>query len=269
MPRSTRAAHPRSPARPAVPYRIGTSGWIYAHWRGRYYPEKLPVKHWFNYYARQFDTVEINNTFYRLPEARCFDAWRAQAPPGFVYAVKASRYLTHMKKLRDPGEPVERLVARASHLAEHLGPILYQLPPGWRRDTSRLRDFCRQLPRGLIHVFEFRDPDWLHPDTFGVLHDAGMSLCIHDLLPRHPVEVSGPVAYLRFHGSGSKYGGSYSRQHLRRWSRKIEQFAAAGRTVYAYFNNDQQAFAVHNALTLKSLLGIEPPAPAQPRPRNA
>jgi uncharacterized protein YecE (DUF72 family) len=127
--------------------RIGTSGWIYKHWRGVFYPERLPAREWFAFYARSFDTVEINNTFYRLPSPAAFAAWHDQAPPGFVYAVKASRYLTHMKKLKDPADALERILGRARLLGPYLGPVLYQLPPHWRCDLDRLREFLAALPR--------------------------------------------------------------------------------------------------------------------------
>jgi uncharacterized protein YecE (DUF72 family) len=229
---------------------------MYSHWRGRFYPQSLAAKRWFAYYATQFDTVEINNTFYRLPEEGCFDAWRKQAPAGFVYAVKASRYLTHLKKLKDPAEAISRLLSRAARLRDHLGPILYQLPPAWRPDLPRLRDFCSQLPRPFIHVFEFRQADWLREDVFAALAEFGASICIHDILPRHPLLVLGKVAYVRFHGSGARYGGSYSAAALRRWAKKLETLADTGRPVFVYFNNDAEANAVRNARTLRNMLNV-------------
>jgi uncharacterized protein YecE (DUF72 family) len=140
--------------------RIGTSGWNYRHWRGVFYPPDLPVKKWFAFYQRFFDTVEINNTFYRLPAARVFEEWRRQAPTGFIYAVKASRFLTQRKKLKDPEQPLENILGRARHLGSRLGPILYQLPGRWHCNVQRLRDFFACLPGDLEHVFEFRDPSW-------------------------------------------------------------------------------------------------------------
>ena len=161
--------------------RIGTSGWIYQHWRRTFYPADLPVKRWFAFYSESFDTVEINNTFYRLPPPEVFRVWARQAPPGFLYAIKASRFLTHLKKLKDPAEPIARLLERARLLGAHLGPLLYQLPPNWHRDVGRLRDFIACLPRYLDHVFEFRDPSWYTDEVCRLLDDSGVGFCIHDL----------------------------------------------------------------------------------------
>src|SRR5438270_10452997 len=158
---------------PAV--RIGCSGWQYKHWRGDFYPADLPVGRWLDFYAAHFDTVEINNSFYRLPERTVFEAWRRRAPPGFLYAVKASRYLTHMKKLKDPAEPLANILGRARQLGAHLGPILYQLPPHWHCDLARFEQFLAQLPPDLNHVFEFRDPSWCTEQARALLTQTGMS----------------------------------------------------------------------------------------------
>jgi uncharacterized protein YecE (DUF72 family) len=240
--------------------RIGTSGWIYRHWRGRFYPPDLPVHGWFRFYSQHFDTVEINNSFYRLPAVTTLIDWRRQAPPGFVYTVKASRYLTHMKKLKDPAEPIDNIVGRARQLGSHLGPILYQLPPHWRCDLARLRQFISQLPTDLNHVFEFREPTWCNDDVRGLLTETGMSFCIHDMRGfQCPAWVTGSIAYLRFHGPTElKYAGSYSRANLRTRAQRIRDFQAQGRDVYVYFNNDDQAHAVANARELKALLETAP-----------
>src|SRR3954471_1533546 len=161
--------------------RIACSGWNYRHWRERFYPKGLPQSRWFAFYAEQFDTVEINNSFYRLPKAETFDAWRAQAPPGFRYAVKANRFLTQAKKLKDCAEPLERFLTPTRRLGETLGPILYQLPPRFRVNPERLRDFIALLPRDLAHVFEFRDKSWLSEEILALLDEAGVSFCAHDM----------------------------------------------------------------------------------------
>src|SRR5205823_147352 len=140
--------------------RIGCSGWQYQHWRGDFYPAGLPAARWFDHYAAQFDTVEINNTFYRLPEGATFDGWRKRAPRGFLFAVKASRYLTHMKKLKDPRAPLALFFSRARRLGSTLGPVLYQLPPRWAANVDRLQTFLRLLPKRRRHAVEFRDPSW-------------------------------------------------------------------------------------------------------------
>jgi uncharacterized protein YecE (DUF72 family) len=238
--------------------RIGTSGWNYRHWRERFYPADLPVKKWFEHYRQVFDTVEINNTFYRLPKEKTFDRWREQAPRDFLYAVKASRYLTHIKKLKDPAEPLQLFLKRARQLGGHLGPILYQLPPRWKRDVGRLEDFCALLPKDLTHVVEFRERDWLVDETYEVLERHGVCLCIHDLLERHPRRITGRCVYIRFHGAGQLYGGSYPVDELRRWAEWLRETTAQGRHAYAYFNNDAEAHAVRDAITLRNLLGLAP-----------
>jgi uncharacterized protein YecE (DUF72 family) len=233
--------------------RIGTSGWNYSHWKGPFYPEDLPPNRWFSHYCRTFDTVEINNTFYRQPDDRIFDRWREQAPQGFSYAVKANRYLTHMRKLNEPGESLERFLAGARRLREHLGPILYQLPPNWKKNLARLRSFAEILPRDLTHVIEFRDRDWLADDTYELLAEYGLCLCVHDMLPRHPRRVTGRVVYVRFHGSGEKYGGKYGPSRLRGWAAWIADVAGRHQ-VYVYFNNDAHGYAIRDAQALREML---------------
>jgi len=235
--------------------RIGCSGWNYRHWRGLFYPEKMAVKNWFRFYAEQFDTVEINNSFYRLPKAETFDKWREQAPPGFDYAVKANRYLTQAKKLKDCAEPVARMMAPVRNLRETLGPILYQLPPTLRINLPRLEEFLGLLPRDLIHVFEFRERSWYVPEMLDLLERYGASFCCHDMAGSVSERWAvGPIAYVRFHGAGGKYWGRYSDEALLNWTDWMRDQAAAGRTVWAYFNNDTEAHAIHDALTLKAMV---------------
>lgn len=236
--------------------RIGTSGWNYAHWRGRFYPEGLSGSDWFEHYAGVFDTVEINNTFYHLPGTGVFDNWEEQAPRGFVYAVKASRFITHMKKLKDPRQPLRLFLGRARRLRSHLGPVLFQLPPHWNPDLERLDDFCRRLPKDLTHVMEFRERAWLIDEVYEVLKEHGVCLCVHDMLKRHPRRLTGKAAYVRFHGTGSKYGGSYSRRRLQAWADWMREAASDGHDVYAYFNNDGRAYAIRNARTLREIIGV-------------
>jgi uncharacterized protein YecE (DUF72 family) len=232
--------------------RIGCSGWSYPDWRGRFYPAELPESAWFGHYAAVFDTVEVNNSFYQLPSAPTVAHWRVQAPAGFLYAVKANRYITHMKKLRQAGRPVQQFLTRMRGLGESLGPILYQLPPHWRCDLARLRDFVALLPADLVHVFEFRDPSWLCDAVFAVLEQSGASLCCHDMsgmaVPRMAV---GRVAYVRFHGTGPGYSGSYPEPTLRAWAHWLHEQAMGGRPAFAYFNNDVAARAVVDAQTLR------------------
>jgi len=243
--------------------RIGCSGWNYKAWRGCFYPDALSPSHWLAHYARRFDTVEANSTFYRLPEAETFAAWAEQTPPGFVMAVKASRYLTHLKRLRDPEAPLERLFDRAAALGTRLGPVLYQLPGFQKFDRPRLERFLQALParlpgrcrrRGtrLRHVLEFRDPSWYVPDTFALLREHQVTLCLHDKRASEIDEPNvGPLVYVRFHGTSGHYAGSYGAAALNRWARRLADQWAAGRDVYAYFNNDPDATATRNALSLR------------------
>jgi uncharacterized protein YecE (DUF72 family) len=238
-------------------FRIGTSGWIYRHWRGVFYPPKRPVHRWFAFYNEHFDTVEINNTFYRLPSEDAFDEWERQAGPGFLYAVKASRFLTHMKKLKDPADSLERILGRSRRLGPHLGPVLYQLPPNWHCNPERLRHFLELLPLDLQHVFEFRDPTWYREEVRGLLTAAGVGFCQHDLRgASSPDWVTGPLVYVRFHGPTEvAYAGSYPKAVLRRWARRIDEYLRSGLDVYVYFNNDHNGYAITNAQELRSLMG--------------
>lgn len=235
--------------------RIGTSGWVYAHWRGVFYPTGLSQSRWYDHYAKHFDTVEVNYSFYRLPSEEAFDHWREQAPVGFVYALKANRYLTHVKRLKEAAEPLERFLSRAQRLGDRLGPILWQLPPRWRANPARLEAFAAHLPNDLCHVFEFRDPRWFVQSVREVLERFGLTFCIFDMpnLPC-PAWVTSDVVYLRFHGSEVVYGGQYGWENLQPWAERIRHWIAEGHTVYAYFNNDASGYAVEDARALRGLL---------------
>lgn len=236
--------------------RIGTSGWVYEHWRGTFYPEKMSQSQWFAFYAGEFDTVEINNSFYRLPSESAFDAWREQAPDGFLYAVKASRYLTHMKKLKDPEQPLATFLERADHLQAKLGPILYQLPPHWHADIERLEHFCSILPKGYQHVVEFRDPSWVVAPVFAVLERYLVAHCIHDMYTIDvPMRVTAPPVYIRFHGD-REHAGEYPLSSMERWADHIREWDDNSKHVFVYFNNDVGGHALKNARQLKSALGI-------------
>lgn len=238
--------------------RIGTSGWVYQHWRGSFYPHELKQERWFSHYAHVFDTVEINNAFYRLPSAAVFEAWGKQAPPGFVYAVKASRFLTHMKKLRDPQEPLERFFSRAQALGALLGPVLYQLPPRWRADLPRFEGFLASLPHGHTHVVEFRDASWLVEPVFERMQHYGVAHCIHDMPPLTvPRRITAATVYLRLHGDPA-HGGNYQHATLAGWAEQISAWRDQGRPVFVYFNNDIGGHAINNALTLRSLIDHPP-----------
>jgi uncharacterized protein YecE (DUF72 family) len=242
--------------------RVGCSGWIYKSWKGTFYPAELSSSRWLAYYASVFDTVEINGTFYRLPEAGTFAAWRRGTPSGFLMAVKASRFLTHMKRLRDPDEPLERLLSRAAELGPRLGPVLYQLPPNFHLDLARLDAFLGKLPRTtpgtrrrLQHVIEFRHPSWYVPDTRALLARHAVTMCLHDKTGSTVADGgAGPCVYVRFHGTSGRYHGSYGDAALRKWAARLADEWRAGRDVYAYFNNDHEGHAVADARWLASSL---------------
>ena len=234
--------------------RIGTSGWEYRHWAGRFYPSDLARDRWLEYYAAEFATVELNNSFYRLPDANQFEVWGDRVPRRFRFAVKASRYLTHLKRLREPREPLHRLWSRARHLGMRLGPVLYQLPPRWKPDPELLGTFLAALPEG-PQAIEFRDRRWYGEATLRALDSARVALCLHDMTgsstPPTPI---GPLAYVRFHGSGVRYGGSYSSQRLTAWADRIAGWAADDLPVWVYFNNDAAGHAVRDADRLRALV---------------
>jgi len=234
--------------------RIGTSGWHYAHWEGPYYPDKLPKSKWFQHYAKDFDTVEINNTFYQLPKQQTFELWHSQAPKNFLYTVKANRYITHIKRLKDPKEPLERFFERALLLKQNLGPILYQLPPNFHKDLDRLKAFLRALPKDRTAVFEFRHQSWFSQDTYKLLQQFNAAFCIHDMPGmKAPRVVTTDVIYIRFHGPTGKYAGNYSKTALKNWAQWLKENIKNASAVYIYFNNDVDANAVFNAKTLKQL----------------
>ena len=236
--------------------RIGCSGWNYKHWRERFYPRGLPARRWFEFYAEHFNTVEINNSFYRLPPPETFDKWREQAPPGFCYAVKANRYITQAKKLLDPEEPLDRMMTAARHLQDRLGPILYQLPPSLGLNLERLEQFLAFLPRDALSVFEFRNRGWYIPQTYELLERYGASFCTHDMPGSVSERVAvGRAAYARFHGCGEKYWGRYPDDRLLSWADWMLEQSRGGRTVWAYFNNDIDGHAILDAQTLKSMVG--------------
>lgn len=229
---------------------IGCSGWQYRHWRGDFYPAELPQTRWLEFYAERFDTVEINNTFYRLPEAETFASWGRRAPQRFVYAVKASRFLTHMKKLKDPEDPLQLFFSRAIRLGRSFGPVLYQLPPRWPVNLERFAEFLKALPKGRRHTVEFREPTWYNEEVFALLEKHKTALCLHDMQGSASGQLSvGPFVYVRFHGT-SKYSGSYSDDMLARWAEWMAGQVRAKKKVFAYFNNDTGGHAPRDAVRL-------------------
>jgi uncharacterized protein YecE (DUF72 family) len=243
--------------------RVGCSGWQYKHWRGDFYPAGLPASRWFAHYALSFDTVEINNSFYRLPPAETFAKWREQAPSHFVYAVKASRFLTHMKKLKDPDDPLMRFFDNACQLGPRLGPVLYQLPPRWPLNLDRFEVFLRALPRHYRHVVEFRDTSWYDERVYERLRRHGVALCLHDMHGSATGKlIVGPFIYVRFHGGTQKYGGRYSDERLEEWAHWLTARAREGMPVFAYFNNDTGGHAPRDAVRLRQRIfeRLYPPA---------
>ena len=235
--------------------RIGCSGWNYKHWRGIFYPKGMPSSRWFGFYAEHFDTVEINNSFYRLPSPETFGKWRDQAPSGFCYAVKANRFLTQAKKLKECEEPLERMMNAARCLDDRLGPILFQLPPSLRINLERLENFLRIVPKDVLNVFEFREKSWYVPETYALLERYGSSFCAHDMGSSTSERIAiGPIAYVRFHGGEGKYWGRYPDEALLPWADWMIAQARTGRAVWAYFNNDIEGHAIDDAQTLKSMV---------------
>jgi uncharacterized protein YecE (DUF72 family) len=243
---------------------VGCSGWHYKSWRGVVYPEKLATDEWLRAYTRRFTTVELNSTFYRLPAESTFATWRSNVPATFRFAMKASRFLTHIKRLRDPEEPLTRLLSRAGPLGATLKVVLYQLPPRWVPDPERLELFLAALPQRLDarsatlhHVIEMRDRRGYERWVLDQLARHGVSLCLHDMPELEtPIVRVGPVAYVRLHGYGVKYGGSYPDRVLEDWAAWVCQERSAGRDVYVYFNNDIHGFAVRDAERLRTLVGV-------------
>jgi uncharacterized protein YecE (DUF72 family) len=231
---------------------IGTSGWHYKHWRGPFYPEGLAQKQWLGYYSRHLDTVELNTTFYRLPPPGAANQWQNSVPSSFCFAAKGSRFLTHMKKLRDPEKGVARFFERIDGLGRHLGPIVFQLPPQWPVDESRLAHFLEILPCGR-YAFEFRNSTWASGAIYRLLAQHRAALCIFDLDHyQSPLEITADFTYIRLHGPGGKYQGSYDDKSLRSWAKRLENWRLSAS--YVYFDNDQAGYAVKNAMRLRDML---------------
>lgn len=244
--------------------RIGTSGWHYKHWCGPFYGKETRAPEMLPFYLQHFDTVELNNSFYRLPTGEAFRCWRESTPRNFVFAVKASRFITHNKKLKDPEEALENLLPRARQLKEKLGPVLFQLPPKWNLNLDRLEEFLAALPRKQRFTFEFRNPTWLANPVYETLRRYNAAFCIYELVGfSTPMHVTADWVYVRLHGPGEgKYQGSYSMDALERWADRIAEWAAGLKAIYVYFDNDQAGYAAQNALQLKSLVEERVPAAA-------
>jgi uncharacterized protein YecE (DUF72 family) len=240
----------------AAQVRIGTSGWVYPHWRARFYPKDLPVSDWLAFYAARFETVEINNTFYRQPTREQFARWRRAVPENFQFAVKLSRFISHVKRLNVD----RRIVARSYDTMAGLGPalaaVLVQLPPRFRFDEERLARFSSAVARRRRrHALEPRDATWLTDAALTQLRERRVALCITDT-PRWPtrIAVTSDLVYLRFHGPGRLYASRYDDATLREWAARVRDWRRQGLDVLAYFNNDEQAYAPRDALRLRELV---------------
>jgi uncharacterized protein YecE (DUF72 family) len=234
---------------------IGTSGWHYDHWKGPFYPEKTPDKALLNHYIRHFRTTEINNSFYKLPSEKTLATWRNSTPEGFLFSVKGSRFITHMKKLKDPELSLPPFIERIDLLGEKLGPILFQLPPNWRYNGDRLRRFVRELPEGYRYVFEFRDPSWVNEESLEMLEERGIALCIYDMAGEtSQKDTPGEFVYLRLHGPEEDYGGSYDPQTLAGWVGAFSAWTDKGKEVFCYFDNDEAGYAPLNAKRLQEMI---------------
>ncbi|OPL19636.1 MAG: hypothetical protein AVO35_10025 [Candidatus Aegiribacteria sp. MLS_C] len=234
---------------------VGTSGWQYSHWKGSFYPEDADPVEMLELYCRRFRTVEVNSSFYRVPSRETAGKWADTAGSGFVFSVKVSRYITHMKKLNDPEEPLGRFFDGIGPLGGSTGPLLFQLPPSWGCDPDRLRSFLRVLPGGYRYAFEFRDRSWLNGEVFSMLRNNDAALCIYDLEGfTSPKEVTADFVYVRLHGPGAAYEGSYGKSVLAGWAGAFSSWAGTGRDVYCYFDNDQKGYAASDALSLERMI---------------
>lgn len=234
---------------------IGTSGWHYPHWIGPFYPQSMRPNEFLGFYARQFGSVEINNAFYRLPDRATFAKWRDGTPTGFRFACKASRYITHMKKLKDPAQSTTRFFDAVATLGEKLGPILFQLPPHWHADPERLAQFLGALPIGFRFAFEFRDQSWFTSRVCDLLAAHGAAFCIYDLdRHRSPITVTADFVYLRLHGPDGPYRGKYDGRTLFGWTRRVLAWRTAGYDVYCYFDNDEKGYAAEDARKLARMV---------------
>jgi len=237
---------------------IGTSGWHYDHWKGPFYPDDLSPREMLSYYKGRFQTVEINNSFYQLPKKATLELWKKTVPDQFVFALKGSRYITHMKKLKDPSRGVPPLIDIARVLEDKLGPLLFQLPPRWHINLERLEAFLEFLPRDFRYVFEFRDPTWFSDDTYEVLAKWGAAFCIYHLAGfLSPKEVTADFVYVRLHGPEGAYQGQYDAKTLSGWAGAFSTWQAQGKEIFCYFDNDQAGYAVQDALKLQEMLSKE------------
>ena len=235
---------------------IGTSGWNYRHWKGNFYPQNISQKNWLQYYIKQgFNTVELNSSFYHLPKNSTYKKWYESVPEDFIYSIKASRYITHIKKLHEAGDSVEKFFEGAKELKEKLGPVLFQLPPGWKFDEERLINFTKILPVNHRYTFEFRNDTWWNEDIKKILSEKNIAFCIYELDGKiTPKEITSDFIYVRLHGPNGKYQGDYNKKVLSDWAYLIKEWESRRKDVFFYFDNDENGYAVKNALELNKLI---------------
>lgn len=233
---------------------IGTSGWQYMHWKRVFYPEKLPQREWLPYYAERFRTVEVNNTFYNLPERSVFEHWAQASPSDFIFTLKMSRYLTHLKRLHDPAEPVQRFIERAEGLGQKCGPILLQLPPNYNANPQRLEETLRLFRPSIRVSVEFRNETWFTDETRMVLQGHSVALCLADSPNRkQPQWKTADWGFVRFHEGKGRHAPGYERDVLRRWIASIAERWDSDADVYVYFNNDAAGYAIRDAISFAEL----------------
>lgn len=234
---------------------IGTSGWHYKHWEGVFYPKEIKPDKYLSYYKNYFSTVEINNSFYKLPKENALKMWRDTVPTGFIFAMKASRFITHNKKLKEPEIHSKIFLDKAAIIGKKLGPILFHIPPYWNINLERLNNFLNVLPKEHNYVFEFRDSSWFNSKIYNLLQQHNAGFCIYDMGDfTTPKIITANFIYVRMHSPPASYGGNYAPHYLAKWADDFINWAEQGKEIYCYFNNDIYGYAVKNALALRTIL---------------
>jgi uncharacterized protein YecE (DUF72 family) len=234
---------------------IGTSGWVYEHWKGPFYPEEINNKKMLPYYSKNFKTVEVNNTFYKLPKKAVVENWSDRTPSDFVFALKANRYITHMKNLKDGKDPIHNFIKIVRNMGKKLGPILFQLPPPWNLNFKRIKQFTEILPGEFLYVFELRNSSWYVDKIYNLFEENNIALCFHDITGKDsPQIITANFLYIRFHGPQGNYQNKYTEQHLTEWAKKIILWLEKDLTIYIYFNNDAYGRAIENAKELRAII---------------
>jgi uncharacterized protein YecE (DUF72 family) len=234
---------------------IGTSGWNYSHWKFNFYPEDLNQKEWLRFYSDKLKSVEVNNSFYRLPDTKTFNTWKDSTPKRFIFSVKGSRYITHMKKLKEPEQSCKIFFDRIKYLENKLGPILFQLPPAWKFNKERFENFLKALPGKYSYTFEFREKSWWNDVVLNLLKEYNSAFCIYELAGTlTPKEITADFVYIRLHGPGDKYRGNYSKKELSVWANAVSAWQTNEKDIYIYFDNDDSGYAVKNAQELQKML---------------